>query len=85
MVRKEIKCLVPKQFRDKFDGKTDKCIMIGYAQTGYRLWNLERNKVIVPRDVQFDENSLYFKRNYITVEREIEVEESNDKNPSGPG
>ena len=72
--------LVLKQFRDKFDGKTDKCIMIGYAQTGYRLWNLETNKVIVSRDVQFDENSFYFKINYITVEREIEVEENNDQN-----
>lgn len=34
---------VPDQFRNKFDKKSEKCIMIGYVNNGYRLWNIKRN------------------------------------------
>ena len=28
---------VPRELRNKFDSKTEECIMIGYCTTGYRL------------------------------------------------
>ncbi|XP_044756884.1 uncharacterized protein LOC123315299 [Coccinella septempunctata] len=35
---------------------------MGYAQTGYRLWDLENQKLIVARDVVFDEDEFRFER-----------------------
>lgn len=64
---------IPRDFRDKFDVKTEKCIMLGYAPTGYRLWSLEKQKLIVARDVEFDENSFYFKKQL------IEINQNNEK------
>lgn len=29
--------------------------MMGYAQTGYRLWDIKKRKLIVVRDVIFNE------------------------------
>lgn len=36
--------------------------MLGYALTGYRLWNIKKEKVIILRDVKFDENKFWFQR-----------------------
>lgn len=33
--------------------------MLGYSQTGYRLWNVTKTEVFVSRDVRFDENNYY--------------------------
>ena len=50
---------VPKVERRKLDLKARKCIMLGYGTTqkGYRLYDLERMKVIHNRDVVFNEDS----------------------------
>lgn len=37
--------------------------MLGYASIGYMLCNIEKNKIIVPRDVQFNENDTGFDTN----------------------
>lgn len=58
---------VEKQFRDKFDCKTEKCVMVGYAPTGYRLWSTERNKIIISRDVKFDESKFWFKTKTVEI------------------
>lgn len=47
---------IPKELRTKMDKKAEKCILVGYAPNGYRLLNLEKGKIIVSRDVKFDEN-----------------------------
>jgi hypothetical protein len=39
----------------KFDSRNKKCVLLGYAENGYRLWNLEEKK-IVACDVIFYEN-----------------------------
>lgn len=55
-------CHIPKECRGKFDSKVKKCIMMGYAQTGYRLWDIDKQKLIVARDVIFNENEFWYKR-----------------------
>lgn len=41
----------------KFEPKAEKCIFIGYADESkaYRLWNVKRNKLIISRNVKFNE------------------------------
>ncbi|CAH2096632.1 unnamed protein product [Euphydryas editha] len=34
---------------------------VGYQNIGYRLWNPETNKIIVSRDVRFDETQIQYK------------------------
>uniref|UniRef100_A0A1Y1MQF0 Endonuclease n=2 Tax=Photinus pyralis TaxID=7054 RepID=A0A1Y1MQF0_PHOPY len=71
---------VRKEVRDKFDSKVEKCIMLGYVTNGYRLWNVEKGKVVLSRDTKFDEDTFYYKGNKPTVEiREI----CNDNNELG--
>nr|ABA95820.1 retrotransposon protein, putative, unclassified [Oryza sativa Japonica Group] len=52
---------VPAQKRVKFDNKSDRCIFVGYADgiKGYRLYNLEKKKIIIIRDVIFDESATW--------------------------
>lgn len=47
---------IPKEIRSKLDFKTKRCIMIGYSVNGYRLWDNAQNKVIIARDVLFNES-----------------------------
>lgn len=47
---------IPKEFRKKLYSKTTKLIMVGYAPNGYRLWDGEKRKIVIARDVIFDEN-----------------------------
>ena len=51
---------VPKVERRKLDSKSRKCVLLGYGtnQKGYRLYDLERMKVIHSRDVVFNEVSM---------------------------
>lgn len=45
---------------DKLEARAERCLMLGYAKNtkGYRLWSLERKKVVISRDVVFIEDSL---------------------------
>ncbi|MCP4490581.1 MAG: DDE-type integrase/transposase/recombinase, partial [Gammaproteobacteria bacterium] len=49
---------VPKDERKKLDSKANKCWFLGYASSskGYRLFDIKRGKVVVSRDVVFNEN-----------------------------
>lgn len=44
---------------DKLESHSDKCILVGYAHNGYKLFSLETEKIITVRDVIFNENLLY--------------------------
>lgn len=46
---------IPKQFRKKFNEKGEKCIFIGYSNTGYRLWSPITRKIKCARNVVFQE------------------------------
>ncbi|GLT36973.1 hypothetical protein SLA2020_113170 [Shorea laevis] len=54
-------CHVPFVNRTKLDAKVEPSIFVGYAtkSKGYRIYNMATEKVIVHRDVQFDENSYW--------------------------
>lgn len=67
---------IPTQFRNKFDEKSKKSIMIGYTTTGYRLWNVEEQKVFVSRDVVFNEQEYYFKRKLPEIDSDSDENEN---------
>lgn len=46
---------IPKQLRRKLDFKATNCIFLGYMNNGYRLWDVKDKKVIISRDVVFNE------------------------------
>lgn len=52
---------IPKENRNKLDGKGEKCIFIGYSDEskGYRLYQPESKKLIISRDVIFDEGAQW--------------------------
>ena len=52
---------VPDQIRKKLDDKGERCIFIGYCSNSkaYKLYNLETKKVIISRDVTFDEGGMW--------------------------
>lgn len=76
---------IPSQFRTKFEAKSDKCVMIGYSTTGYRLWNIRKQKVIVARDVTFNEEDYYFKSSKASTEnrRSVEIENTQSETDEG--
>ncbi|KAL0410958.1 UNVERIFIED_CONTAM: Retrovirus-related Pol polyprotein from transposon TNT 1-94 [Sesamum latifolium] len=53
--------LIPSQKREKFDDKGQKLVFVGYndQSKGYRLLDPFTKKVIISRDVIFDENSAW--------------------------
>ncbi|KAI5699156.1 hypothetical protein M8J77_025850 [Diaphorina citri] len=56
--------LVPHELQtSKLNSRCQKCVFIGYAQNGYRLYNIEKNKMILSRDVIFKEDEFPFKEN----------------------
>lgn len=52
---------VPKEKRVKFDDKSQLCIMLGYSDCGYRLWNPDTRSILISRDVKFNESTVGFK------------------------
>ena len=50
---------VPKPLRKKLDSKARECIFVGYCSTtkAYRLWCPRKKKIVVARDVIFDEDT----------------------------
>ncbi|CAL9028169.1 unnamed protein product, partial [Prunus brigantina] len=52
---------VPDHIRKKLDEKAEKCIFIGYSTVtkGYKLYNPKTEKVIISRDVTFDEQGTW--------------------------
>ena len=52
---------VPDQLRKKLDDKAEKCIFVGYSEEtkAYKLYNPETQKVIISRDVTFDEDGMW--------------------------
>ena len=53
---------VPKKDRNKLKSKTIKCLFVSYDKQNkvYRLYNLQKQKIVLNRDVIFDQNSIQF-------------------------
>lgn len=51
--------IVPKP--DKFAKRAKETRMVGYGTVGYRLWDPEEDKIVISRDVRFDESDIKFK------------------------
>lgn len=51
---------LPECKREKLEARSFKCIMLGYASSigTYRLWNVDKNRLIVGRHVKFNENEI---------------------------
>jgi transposase InsO family protein len=61
--------------RGKFEPKGERCIFIGYEadSKAYRLWSQERHKIIISRDVKFNEdndNDIYVEIPTMTISQE---------------
>ncbi|KMQ83408.1 gag-pol polyprotein [Lasius niger] len=68
---------IPKEINPrKFDSRSKKCIMVGYADNGYRLWCPEDQRVICGRDVIFDETR--FKHYQPVVETNVQEESESE-------
>ncbi|KAK3880875.1 hypothetical protein Pcinc_014673 [Petrolisthes cinctipes] len=63
---------VPKDERRKLDPKSVKCIFLGYGSEvkGYRLFDLEKKRILNSRDVTFDESHYEFKKEKDVVQTE---------------
>lgn len=72
-------CHIPKEKRKKLDAKAVKAVLMGYAPTGYRLWDAEKRRIFIGRDVTFDESVCFVKtQNFIdTYEEDAEVRGGN--------
>ncbi|KAJ4820740.1 polyprotein [Rhynchospora pubera] len=72
--------LVNSHSRKKLDAKSEKCIFIGYCiqSKGYRLYNPETQKIIISRNVMFDENTSW-RWNSEGVEASISIPDDEDE------
>jgi hypothetical protein len=76
-----------KDQRHKLEPKAEKCILVGYSadSKAYRLWNYDKNRLIISRDVKFNE-----KRAEITITHEpsariYPLDNPSDKNDENDG
>jgi len=60
----------------KKDKRSEKFYFVGYAPNGYRLWNPEKRKIIISRDVKFEETSR--KRNENVKTNKIKFFQQNE-------
>jgi hypothetical protein len=60
---------VPDQSRSKLDDKSEKFVFVGYdaSSKGYKLYNPNKGKIVISRDVQFDEEGSW---NWDTQEKD---------------
>ena len=54
----EVYVHVPKERRQKWDSKSEKCVFVGYSENvkAYRVWSPTQNRIKVSRDVIFKES-----------------------------
>lgn len=50
--------MIPSAKRSKYDNKSYKCVLVGYGDSGYRLFDPNKQQIVYSRDVKFNENVL---------------------------
>ena len=67
--------------RKKWDKKTEKLRLVGYQEgtKGYRMWCPDRRRILIRRDVVFDEDSFDFKSQNDVEVSDAEIEESTEE------
>ena len=72
---------VPKDERKTLDSKSVKCIFLGYGSDvkGYRLYDLEKGKILYSRDVIFNETQNEFQKEEIVVRQDSQEEDFSSK------
>ncbi|KAK2974052.1 hypothetical protein RJ640_006244 [Escallonia rubra] len=84
---------IQEERRTKLEDKSQKCILLGYGENscGYKLYNPITKKVVMLRDVQFDEEQLWNwndegqKQKLILEEEQEQKNEDNEHNvPASP-
>ena len=72
-------CHIPKDNRNKLDSKSQKCVFLGYSENrkGYRLFDIQKQKIIFSCDVIFNETASGFEKEndqqvYVQIELEVE-------------
>ena len=69
---------VPTKVISKLDRKAEKCVLVGYSeeQKGYRCYNPMTKKIVVSRDVIFDElGSWYSPKQNLETDEDNEIED----------
>ena len=79
---------IEKDERSKLDSKSRKCILLGYGSTvkGYRLYDMEKQRICHSRNVQFDEATARFNEvswNQSETEESIKVHSWETASTSG--
>lgn len=71
---------IPKEDRNgKLDSRSKPMIMVGYTNNGYRLWDTEKEKIVVARNVVFDESLKPTEVIEIRLDTENEEQPLNDE------
>lgn len=79
--------LVNSQVRKKLDEKSEKCIFVGYhtQSKAYRLFNPLSGKIIISRNVIFDENARWnWQENEEKVQQQISIDNEKDNQVPTP-
>lgn len=60
---------IPENKRKKLEARSSKCIMLGYASSigSYRLWDMERNELVIGRHVKFNEGDILRRAQVIEI------------------
>ena len=69
---------IPKEFRNKLEPKSRKCIFMGYGESGemgYRLWDPESRKILRSNDVYFNEAKFHAKPEKVEEIRRVIFQE----------
>ena len=71
----------PKSKLVKLDSRSKEGLMMGCStqSKGYKIWDVESSKLVVSRDVEFNESSVN------SLEVQIQTNEVTDSNVAGPG
>ena len=70
--------------RSKFDERATKCTLIGYERRGYRLWDSQRGRLIISRDVRFNEQRQHEREETVEITSSYFPKTTTEKHPIRP-